>query len=504
MNRLHHKASTLRRKLIAVLLSFSFLLSCTDPVTTAVVATIIDAGVGGTGIVRGAITGFGSVYVNGVKFDVSESSFEVDGISGKSQADLDIGMVVTINGNINPDGVTGKALSLIYDDDIEGPILVTPDFIAGSDNTQKQFTILGYNIIVDSLTTRYKNTTFATLSQNDIVEISGYKTATNSINATFVKKSGTYNETSNTPNVELKGTISALTATNFKLGTVTVNYDNATELDLNNTTALSNGMYVEASGSLHIINAISQINATKIEQEELEFNDPDKEINLSGLITDYVDNTDFKVNGQRVNAGNANDLEPDNALSLLTDGVKVNVEGIIQNGILIAEEIEVSLNEVRLSTTIHTLTTTNGNVTSLKLNYPTAPEQVSVIINESTQFEDETNTPITPFSINNLIPSDFVEIEASVINQQLIASTVKRTETDETVLQGTLESFNTNTLTILGITYNIDSSTDFDGYNDATSFFNALNSAANPNIGDILKIKDDDANGIANSVKLQD
>ncbi len=80
------------------------------------------AGIGGSGYISsGSITGFGSVYVNGVKFETDSATFDVDGTSG-TQDDLAIGMVVKVNGSINADGVTGTASSISFDDELQGPV----------------------------------------------------------------------------------------------------------------------------------------------------------------------------------------------------------------------------------------------------------------------------------------------------------------------------------------------------------------------------------------------
>ena len=73
------------------------------------------AGIGGSGYTSsGTITGFGSIYVNGVKFDTSSSTISIDDSPG-IEDDLAIGMRVTVNGTLNADGVNGTAtLSLIH------------------------------------------------------------------------------------------------------------------------------------------------------------------------------------------------------------------------------------------------------------------------------------------------------------------------------------------------------------------------------------------------------
>ena len=57
-------------------------------------------GIGGTGISQGAITGFGSIFVNGVEFNTSGATIIKDG-NTVTQNDLKIGMVVTVDGSID-------------------------------------------------------------------------------------------------------------------------------------------------------------------------------------------------------------------------------------------------------------------------------------------------------------------------------------------------------------------------------------------------------------------
>jgi len=72
------------------------------------------AGIGGTGkTISGTITGFGSIFVNGVEYDVDNASFNInnDNSPGLGQADLRIGMVVILTGS--DDGTVGTATQVL-------------------------------------------------------------------------------------------------------------------------------------------------------------------------------------------------------------------------------------------------------------------------------------------------------------------------------------------------------------------------------------------------------
>jgi hypothetical protein len=53
----------------------------------------------------GQITGFGSVYVNGIEFDTAGASYEVDDALASDDDALAVGMVVKVEGSVNADGL---------------------------------------------------------------------------------------------------------------------------------------------------------------------------------------------------------------------------------------------------------------------------------------------------------------------------------------------------------------------------------------------------------------
>ena len=65
------------------------------------------AGIGGTGITTsGTITGFGSIFVNGVEYDLTGAGITVDGVPA-SDADLTLGMVLRFRRSLLQPGRTG-------------------------------------------------------------------------------------------------------------------------------------------------------------------------------------------------------------------------------------------------------------------------------------------------------------------------------------------------------------------------------------------------------------
>ena len=118
MNPVSRLFQLFRSTRLAILLCSALLVSCGDSITSA--------GIGGTGITSGEVTGFGSVFVNGVEFFTNNTQFEVDGNTSAAETDLKVGMVVQIQGKVDNNGQTGTADSVSYDDDIEGPVEAAP------------------------------------------------------------------------------------------------------------------------------------------------------------------------------------------------------------------------------------------------------------------------------------------------------------------------------------------------------------------------------------------
>ena len=80
-----------------------------------------------TNVSQGQIEGFGSVFVNGVEWETDSVEIEIEGSPGFSESDLQIGMLVKVEGNLDASGTTGTATTINFDDNLEGPISsITP------------------------------------------------------------------------------------------------------------------------------------------------------------------------------------------------------------------------------------------------------------------------------------------------------------------------------------------------------------------------------------------
>ena len=315
-----------RNARFAIVLCSSLLVSCGELTT---------AGIGGTGITSGEITGFGSIFVNGVEFNTDNSQFEVDGEvyatqSEAIQAGLAVGMVARIDGSTDASGTTGTATSIVYDDEIEGPVVNLVDLGGG----RKSFEIFGQIVIIDQTSTVFKDTAYDLLAVNDIVEVSGFHAPNNEIFATYVEWQDVL--VPGVSEVEHTGTISQYNpaANSFYLGSVLIDFSMAT-IEVPGG-ILYNGLEVEVEGIYQVDGSIL---ADEIEEEDDDFESELENISLQGIVSDFSNATGllFTIDGQPVDASIA-ELSPANLL--LGNGLNVEVKGSIVGGILFADEVK--------------------------------------------------------------------------------------------------------------------------------------------------------------------
>src|SRR6185295_10627897 len=69
----------------------------------------------------GPITGFGSLFVDGVEYSTAGAQIRVDDQPG-TEADLHVGQIVTLKGSVNTDGLTGTASEVSFSGDLRGPV----------------------------------------------------------------------------------------------------------------------------------------------------------------------------------------------------------------------------------------------------------------------------------------------------------------------------------------------------------------------------------------------
>ena len=464
------------------------------------------AGIGGSGYIStGTVTGFGSVFVNGVEFETDASSFEVED-SSSSQSALKVGMVVQVNGSVNPDGISGDATEIRFGDLLDGPVasrLGETGVIPNADGTQKLFRVLGTNVIVDAVDTTFDGTNFDfnTIVLNNTVEISGFYDENQVLRATYIHlKSANFNPAED---VEIEGLITNLSGTTFNINNVIVNAASATSVPEN---GLLNAIYVEVKGTYDV--ASNTITAQVVEQEDLDLRDDGEEISLEGYITRYVSDADFDISGITVNASTAT-FEP---LTLqLATGIKVEAEGSIINQVFMATKIETRTGDAEIHATILNVPPATAAGTFTISAYSGAPA-ITVVTTTSTNMEDAL-LELKPFNVSDLGIGEFVEIVGfeDGAASSITATKLKRREvaTDH-LLQGFATAMTgssaSGTITVLGVPYTFDSGTSFQDGNEVPLTTQQIDNLVSTidTTDTLVKIKDVSGDGTAEEIDLED
>lgn len=408
--------------------------------------SVAGGGIGGTGITAsGAITGFGSIKLNGLVFDTTNATRIVDGVPAADDAALAVGMVVTVKGTLSTDGVNGTADQIEYDDDVQGP-LQGP--IVEVDQT-KSFSVMGIQVDVDRIATVFANTDYDLLADGDLVELSGFFDGAGILHASRIEDKGG-------SQVEVKGQVNSFgpLGRTFTLdvrnGAVqyTVDYSAITLPAL-----LSPGEFVEVKGAL----ANTTIAATRVERIDEGFDSNVDKASIEGIVTGFAAGGigDFQVAGQQVNAGAAS-FSPAGLAMSIADGMQVEVEGAIVNGVLQALKVESRGGDVEVGAILQQVAPDSGGSTG-SLTLLLVPGSLDVLVDSRTILRDNTGA-VDPLTLADLAPNDYLEIEAyrDDASGELIATEVRRDAPDDDQLQGPVDSCDGVTVSILGLGYVLD------------------------------------------------
>ncbi|MDH5545437.1 MAG: DUF5666 domain-containing protein [Gammaproteobacteria bacterium] len=389
-------------------------------------------GITGTGFkdqAVGVITGFGSVLVNGIKFETNNTKVTIDDIENALETELKVGMIVNIQGEIDENGLAGFAKSITYSDDVEGTVLANNTSV---DNT---LNIMGQTIIVSPETVFGSQIDTITrvdeIQTGNIVEVSGFNSGDGFIYATRVevkKLAHTSGEA-----IEVSGLIKSLDTQVFLIGDMTVDYRSAELVNIPSNQLL-NDMFVEVRSTEGIDTVSNRLIASRIKLEgdgkkkyRLE---KGQEIELEGVVADYNATAQtFNLNGQTVVVSSTTEFKPQGAV--LRDGAKLSVNGSINaKDELLAEEIEIRAEaNLKVQAYVEWVDSTAHSFKLLNRTFLTTNTSV---------FNDERNDgfePVRYMNLDHLRENDFVEVSAYYDEAEdiLIATHIERDDPEFTL-----------------------------------------------------------------------
>lgn len=311
-----------------------------------------NGGIDGTGVSYGTITGFGSVWVNGVEFETTGTTIKLDD-NPVGQDDLRIGMVVRVDGSIDD----RTALSITVDDAIKGRVEQVVD--------ASRIVVMGQTVQIDNQT-RFDNGVVPV--EGDHVEVHGLPVADGVVAAGYIEKKAT----PATPLYAVKGFVKSHdpAARTFVVGTLNVNYAGATVEDMG--AGSWNGRVVEVKGSTCAGNPVcGTLTASKVEPTGASVTTAPK-AELEGFVT-AVGAGGFTLGATPVVTTASTVFEGGVAAEIVV-GTKLEVEGRIDNGVLTATKVEFRDN-VRLEGNVASFDTVTNTLTLAGL--PNVPVQVT-------------------------------------------------------------------------------------------------------------------------------
>lgn len=428
----------------------------------------------------GTITGFGSIFVNGVEYDTASANIRIGGAAG-TEADLRVGQVVSVAGTLDTGSTTrGKAQTVTFNAAVEGPIQAI-DMAAGT------LTVLGQVVRVTAATSfddGIAPRSIAGLAVGGFVEISGFPESSGAILATRI-------ESTAAGEVEVTGVISALdsVARRFSINALQVDFSQAT-LEGFNGAAPMDGDRVTVSGTR--FSAAGTLIAAEVERQSGSIGTTSSNAEIEGLITRFNSATDFAVSGQAVITDAATRYENGSAADLALD-TAVEVEGIVDSqGRIVAGEIEFrSSGELRVAGPVTSVNSTTRILDILG---------VEVEINAATRFEDHSAVNVERFSLADVGSGDYLEVRGYSAGNRLIATLLERDDAQSEVeVRGPATNVAAPELTVLGVRVMTGGATEFRDENDipisASAFFTAAASGRQVEIsgellGDVIQAEE--------------
>ena len=430
------KLTRTRTRIVIGIAAAMLLASCDSPL----VAGIQGSGSPTAAAAEGPITGFGSVFVNGVEYLTSNAQILIDQQPG-TEAQLHAGQVVVIKGSVNADGATGTATEVTFDGDVEGPVtqvdLATNTLVVLGQTVQ----ITGSTLFDDSL----QPADLTSLQTGAFVEVSGFANGAGEIVASRVdlEPAGS--------NLQVKGAINALNtaAHTFQINSLTVDYSASSTMP-----ALSNGSVVEVQGTT--LTSSGVFVATHVYVPQGLGATVNQRLDIDGIITTFTSTTNFVLQGQSVTT----DANTQFVLHgvMLGLNVEVDVQGTVNaSGALVAKKVEVRPQSQGLVRGLVDSVTAASNTLSVL--------GVTITTSTSTELDDKSSQHVKLFRLTDLRAGDYVEVQGTEGQPgTLSASTLQRDNTENrSYLQGTALNVAAPSLTILGVTVTTSAQTHFEG-----------------------------------------
>ena len=319
----------------------------------------------------GRISGFGSVIVNGVRFNDSKVKIRYSDNVIENPEDgaskLALGMVVEIKaGRIDDSTARGDASEIVVRSEIKGPVEAV-NAAAGT------LTVLGQLLRVDAATVYEDTSGLAALSVGSLVEVYAVPSTGGALLATRIEAKASLGA------YKLRGTVASLDTTvkTFRIGNALISYAGVAA-----PAGLKDGAFVKVK--LATVRVAGAWVASKIRLGEREIEvENHGEAEVDGQVSGFVNLASFKVAGVPVDASGSAVVFAGGTAADVTNGARVEVEGSLFNGVLVATKVKIENGDEQQEREVEL----HGAITSVDTVARTfVLRGVTVAWNDTTQF----------------------------------------------------------------------------------------------------------------------
>ena len=412
----------------------------------------------------GAITGFGSVHLDGKKFDTTHTTITVEG-QAATQNDLKVGHVIEVKGHHDSSTGGDVADEIEMHSAVQGPV-------NSIDAAAPKLVVLGQTVLVSADTSFDDSITPASLAGiavGDVLEVSGMSAANGDIQATRIERKAA------TAPFHVIGMSAATdtTAKTLAINALTVDFSGANLIDFPSA-GPKDGDLIEASGTS--FGAAGELRATRLELRTGKGlkADADGEGEIEGLVTRFASATDFDVAGRPVTTTAATTFEGGSVADLALN-VHVEADGTVDAaGVLSATNIRIERPaDTRIFAQVDAVDASAATATLLG---------VTVSVTAMTRFEDHSSGHLNTFNLADVHTGDWLEVrgtESPARSNQVVATRLERREAAAAArLTGVVKTAAAPGLTILSVPIATAAATEFRDATGATvaatTFFTAL------------------------------
>jgi hypothetical protein len=358
----------------------------------------------------GTLNGFGSIIVNGIRYNSDKAKIQVNGQIA-NENDLRPGYQVKLTGTLNKDN-TGTADTVEFFPTIIGKI-------SSIDLQNNRLVLLGQNVQIDNATLfddqispNYLNG----LKVGDSILVSGLPDSAGVITATRIELAPQMTH-------QIVGFVSNLDAmaSTFMLNNLKVNFSAATLNDFPNN-QLKNGSFIRASGDL---NQDGIFVAKVLNYQAIDFKKEIKSANIEGFITRFVSSTDFDVAGIPCTTTETTSFVNGDKTSLVL-GARLKIKGDVNSSNqLVAKTIELQQrprNQIagEVSNIVAEAAVGTIAVGSFQI------ANTTVKTTNTTNYEDKDNERLKRFNFSDIQAGNFLKVSGYIDQTNFIATKIER------------------------------------------------------------------------------